>query len=358
MSYLLAFVGFSLLIVLHELGHFVAAKKVGMRAERFSLFFPPHLWKWRRGETEYCIGVIPLGGYVRITGMSPHEEVPEEVADRAYLRQPVWKRVVVIAAGPAMNILVAFVILFGLYLALGVTRGTNDVERIERTGAANGVLQQGDTIVSVDGVRGDAQAMGDQIATHRCAGAQVGGCRAATPARVVVGRDGAQRTLVIHPRYDAQRGRTRLGFGFGATRDGVGPVDAAGRSATSMWKVSTATVDAITRVFYDSEARKDVSGVVGSYEVTRKSIEFDWVRALTILAIISLSLALVNLFPFLPLDGGHIFWALAEKLRGRPIAYAVMERSSVVGFVLIMFLFAVGLSNDIGRLTGEGFPVQ
>ncbi len=125
-----------------------------------------------------------------------------------------------------------------------------------------------------------------------------------------------------------------------------------------MWHVSTATVSSITKIFYDAKARKQVSGVVGSYEYTRASIEFDWVRALTVLAIISLSLALVNLFPFLPLDGGHIFWAVAEKLRGRSIPYAVMERASVVGFVLIVFLFAVGLSNDIGRLTGEGFPVR
>ena len=92
MSYLLAFVGFSLLILLHEFGHFAAAKKVGMRAERFSLFFPPHVWKRKKGETEYCISIIPLGGYVRITGMNPHEEIPEEVADRAYFRMPVWKR--------------------------------------------------------------------------------------------------------------------------------------------------------------------------------------------------------------------------------------------------------------------------
>ena len=102
MSYLLAFLGFAALILLHEFGHFAAAKAVGMRVERFSLFFPPHIARRTRGETEYAIGVIPLGGYVRITGMNPHEEIPEEVADRAYFRMPVWKRVVVIAAGPAM----------------------------------------------------------------------------------------------------------------------------------------------------------------------------------------------------------------------------------------------------------------
>ena len=358
MSYLLAFVGFSLLIILHELGHFVAAKKVGMRAERFSLFFPPHIWKRTKGETEYCIGVIPLGGYVRITGMNPHEEIPEEVADRAYFRQPVWKRVVVIDAGPAMNFLIAFVIFFGLYVTLGVSHGTTAVSQVERTGASNGVLLKGDTVVSIDGKRGSAQVLSDQIATHKCAGKQVAGCRGATPAHVVVRRDGAQKTLTISPKYDPRRGRTRLGFGFGSTNEAVGPVDAAGRSASSMWDVSTATVTSITKIFYDAQARKQVSGVVGSYEYTRNAIKFDWVRALYVLAIISLSLALINLFPFLPLDGGHIFWAVAEKLRGRAIPFAVMERASVVGFVLIVFLFAVGLSNDIGRLTGQGFQVH
>ena len=101
-----------------------------------------------------------------------------------------------------------------------------------------------------------------------------------------------------------------------------------------------------------------VSGVVGSFEVTRQTIDFDTTRALYILALISLSLAVVNLFPFLPLDGGHIFWAVAEKVRGRPIPFSVMERASVVGFMLVAVLFIIGLTNDIGRLTGNGFNVR
>src|SRR5437764_7960639 len=110
MSYLLAFLGFAALIVLHEAGHFTAAKAVGMRVEKFSLFFGPMLWSFRRGETVYGIASIPLGGYVKITGMNPREEIPPETVPRAY-NQPVWKRVVVILAGPAMNLLIAFVIL-------------------------------------------------------------------------------------------------------------------------------------------------------------------------------------------------------------------------------------------------------
>ena len=101
LSFVLAFVGFALLVILHELGHFSAAKAVGMRVEKFSLFFPPTLFSKKVGETEYAIGAIPAGGYVKISGMNPDEDLPEEVRDRAYHAQPVWKRIVVIAAGPA-----------------------------------------------------------------------------------------------------------------------------------------------------------------------------------------------------------------------------------------------------------------
>ena len=109
---------------------------------------------------------------------------------------------------------------------------------------------------------------------------------------------------------------------------------------------------------FDAEDRKEISGIVGSYEVTRQTILQDLAEVVGILAIISLSLAIVNLFPFLPLDGGHIFWAIVEKLRGRPVPLHVMERSGVIGFLLVIGLFMIGLTNDIDRLSGEGFQVR
>jgi regulator of sigma E protease len=135
---------------------------------------------------------------------------------------------------------------------------------------------------------------------------------------------------------------------------GTGAKDA----VTGMWRVTKGTVSALGRLFYSEKARKQVSGVVGSYEATRQAISFNGVDALNILAIISLSLAIVNLFPFLPLDGGHVFWALAEKVRGRPIPFSVMERAGAIGFVLIALLFFVGFTNDLHRLRGEGFGVR
>ena len=124
-----------------------------------------------------------------------------------------------------------------------------------------------------------------------------------------------------------------------------------------MWDVTSATVTTIAGIF-QAEKREQISGVVGSYETTRQSIEVSTTQALFLLAIISLSLGVINLFPFLPLDGGHIFWALAEKVRGKAIPFSVMERAGFVGFALVMVLFVIGFTNDIGRLMGEGFNVR
>jgi regulator of sigma E protease len=362
MSYLLAAAGFAILIILHEFGHFVAAKATGMRVERFFLFFPPKLVSVRRGETEYGIGAIPLGGFVKITGMNPEEKLDPEVAPRAYYHQPVWKRIVTIAAGPVVNLLIAFVMLYAL--AFGVRELDDTVGEVEPGFPAAAQLEPGDRILSVDGEELSGLPLDQRlerfarlVASHECAGEPTDGCRATTPARIEVERDGQVLTLSMRPVYDADVERTRLGFAYGSTALDPSPGQAAERSLDFMWLVTSRTVSTIAQIF-DPEKREEISGVVGGYEVTRQAIEFDTRQALTLIAVISLSLGIINLFPFLPLDGGHIFWSLVEKARGRPVPFSVIERASVVGFMLVLLLFAVGLSNDIGRLTGEGFDVR
>jgi regulator of sigma E protease len=352
LSYFLAAAGFVVLIVLHEFGHFTAAKATGMRVERFALFFPPLIVKARRGETEYGIGAIPLGGFVKITGMNPEEELPPDVAPRAYYHQPVWKRIVVIGAGPVVNVLIAFFLLFGL--AFGASELTSTVGDIVPGSPAERVLEKDDRIVSVDGRGGDQLDFQRRISSHKCAGRQVEGCRAKTPVVLQVERDGRLLTLRVRPRYDAELKRTRIGFSYATKPLDPAPLEAARISGDLMWTVTTGTIEAVIRVF-DPKQREQISGVVGGYEVTRQAFTFDVRRALTLLAVISLSLAIINLFPFLPLDGGHIFWSLVEKVRGRAVPFHVMERAGVLGFMLVIFLFFIGLSNDIGRLTGGGF---
>src|SRR5262245_56454274 len=179
MSWVLVVVGFSALIILHEFGHFIVAKWTGMRVERFFLFFPPKLVSIRRGETEYGIGMIPLGGFVKITGMNPEELeardasegprdvgvleriesvdqeagpgvsqpgelLPPELMERAYYNQPVWKRIAVIGAGPVVNIALAFLILFVLAFSVQETVGNAiKIDSLTDDSAAAGKLLPG-----------------------------------------------------------------------------------------------------------------------------------------------------------------------------------------------------------------------
>ncbi|MEZ5155005.1 MAG: M50 family metallopeptidase [Solirubrobacterales bacterium] len=374
MSWLLAIAGFAMLVVLHEAGHFTAAKAVGMRVERFFLFFPPKVVSIRRGETEYGIGAIPLGGFVKITGMNPEEEIPPEVVDRAYYRQPVWKRIVVIAAGPFVNIVLALVLFFALAAGFGLDTGpTNTVGTVSSDLPAATVLEPGDEIVAVDGERVAglppeklAEAVRDQVATHSCAGEPTDGCRATTAATLDIRRDGEPITVRVKPVYEvpedvpgqpAADPRMVIGFGYEQLRETVPLGEAASFAFDRAWYVTSQTATVFSHIF-EPEVRDQISGVVGATEVTRQSFEFDTRQAIGVLAVISLSLGLINLLPFLPLDGGHIFWAIVEKIRGRPVPLRVMERSGMVGFALVLILFVIGLENDIGRLTGEGFNVR
>lgn len=362
MNWVLIFLGFSALIILHEAGHFFAAKATGMRVERFFLFFGPKLVSVKRGETEYGIACIPAGGYVKISGMHPEDELPPGEEHRGYYEQPVWKRIVVIGAGPAVNIVLAFAILFAL--ALGASDVTQDVGRVEPHSPAASVLKPGDRILAIDGkayagldTEARLERFAKDVAAHKCPGKQVGGCRAATPVALKVERDGAVRTVSVRPEYEKSLARTRIGFSYGEEPANLGVGGAVGRAGEAMWLVTSKTVTVFANIF-DSEQRKQVSGVVGVSDVANQTIDIGARAALTLLAVVSLSLGLINLFPFLPLDGGHIFWSLVEKARGRPVPYRVMERAGALGFVLVIMLFFLGLTNDIGRLTGEGFNVR
>jgi regulator of sigma E protease len=433
MSYFYTVLGFVLLIILHEAGHFAAAKATGMRVERFSLFFGKPLVSARRGETEYGIGWLPAGGYVKITGMNPEEELGEErqlaelerqlgdldgpakngirvtdqitlmaagptgrvqaidalapagdaalrariaslradieqIKSRGYYNQAVWKRVVVILAGPIVNLLIAFFVLFGLFATGPIylynrhgqpVAGGYTIARATSAPAA-GTLKPGDVIVAIDGdkLRSIVQLQ-SLVGADRCSGPQTNGCLAARPLDITVRRQSRLLTLSLRPRYDAKRHRALLGIEINEQQASkqLGVLGAAHYSVEKIGSVTGRTISAFVRIFEPKE-RKQLHGVVGVVAVTSQEFSFSSVDAFGTLALISLSLAIVNLFPFLPLDGGHVFWALAEKVRGRRISFATMERAGFVGFALIIVIFVIGLSNDISTLTGGGFNVR
>jgi regulator of sigma E protease len=296
MSWFLAFLGFAVLIILHEAGHFFAAKAVGMRVERFALFFPPLVARRKRGETEYAVGAIPLGGYVKITGMNPAEEIPPEHAHRAYYRQPVWKRIVVIGAGPLVNIVLAFAILAGVYMAKGTIEPPLVVGQVERNWPADGKLQTGDVILAVDGRR----LTGDTYREQQDTVGQAIGSHKGTPVAITVERGGQELTVRAPTKYDDARKRWRFGVVYDPEASVVpaGPIRASGLAVDEMWRVTSSTVSHIAQIFVP-EKREQIGSVVGGYETTRQAIQIDATTALVILAFISLSLGVINLFPFL-----------------------------------------------------------
>ena len=385
MSWVLAVGGLAALILVHEAGHFAVAKAVGMRVERFSLFFGRPIVKVRAGETEYAIGWLPLGGYVKIGGMAPDmpplprgrpgddselEKPPdprivaEQSSDsRGFYRQATWKRIAMVAAGPVVNIAVAFLLFWALLLShslsaaqsLGTDYTTPKIDQIDRAQPATGILRRGDVLVAVDGVRGPVVQLARQIQGHACRGTPTAGCVATVPTHLVVRRGAQTLAFTLRPRFDARLGFMRLGFAFGDAAQQLGPASAARIALDRMWSITTTTVTGLAHAIFSSKARHQLTSVVGITAASQQAFAFNTVRALVVVAFISLVLAVVNLFPFLPLDGGHILWAAAERLRGRPITFQAMMRYSSVGVVLLIFLVVNGLSNDIGRLTGGGF---
>jgi regulator of sigma E protease len=408
MSVLVAIFGLALLILIHEAGHFFTARAVGMRPRRFYVGFPPALVKWTRNGIEYGLGAIPLGGYVKIPGMhrpassdldvhlgpalyeSPRllpeierlkrliaqgeldrarTELPsleqavqeaslspnarkaarrglEELADAlgpdAYWRQRTWKRLAVIAAGPGTNLAFAIALLAVVYM-LGIpsdaSRRVADV--IPDTPAIVAGLRAHDTIVGINRMpTQNFDAVRDAIQNSE-----------GRPLVLSVIRHG--RYVELRPvRARKTEGVYTLGFHPSAVRyTHYNPVRAVGLAAEDTWLVTKAMGTWLGRIVSGS-GRKDVSTPVGIVQQSSKAVQLGYREYFQVLAIISLSLALLNLLPLLPLDGGHMAFSLVEGVRGRAVGRAVYERVSAVGIALVLLLFFVGLSNDIGNIRG------
>jgi len=401
-TFFVAILGLGLLILVHELGHFVVSLVLGMRPRRFYVGFPPAIWKTTRGGIEYGLGAIPLGGFVKIPGM--HRPAPVDVdtglgrlladapaltgttnrlrgalaaddhdaardsvrvlrelvrerdlkpqtaaaASRslddlddalgpdAYWRAPTWKRVAAIAAGPVANILLAFALFTGLFMT-SVGKATTRVERVDaNTPAAAAGLRAGDRIVSIDGI-----TVGPENMTRLITGSQ------GRPLTVVVERRGARVTLPpTRPRV--QDGSYRLGFV--PVGEGLPLHEAAGESLELSWDVTRDIGAALGRLV-TGEGRKEISSPVGIVQGSSDAAKRGTENFLFVLGLISLSIALLNLLPLLPLDGGHVVFAVAEGVRGRAVRREIYERVSVVGIGIVVLLFVIGLSNDIGRLS-------
>lgn len=375
-SILIAVVGIGFLILAHEFGHFVVAKATGMRVEEFSVGFGRYLWSRRVGETVYGVSLVPLGGYVRVTGM--HEEEfrerveaaeegrraqsrdpetrltgssaisDEEVAatplERRYYARPVWQRLLFIVAGVSMNVVVAFVFLIFVGLQ-GYFEPSMVVDRVEPgSPAAVAGIESGDRLISIAGV--EATEWSDvQEAIWTRPGERV---------NVTVERAGAtlQLEAVIGERED---GGGILGVAPGGEMVQPGLLRSTSFAFEQTGELFSMTFRGI-RMMFSGEApvtgSEGLAGPVGIVSVS--SAAFRGGYFLSFLAFISVQLAILNMLPLLPLDGGHVLFSLIEKVMGRAVSLRTFERVSAVGISLFLLLMIVATGNDIGRLFGGG----
>ncbi|HEY2325866.1 MAG TPA: M50 family metallopeptidase [Gaiellaceae bacterium] len=388
MSLVAAILGLAVLVLIHEAGHFFAARAVGMTPRKFYLGFGPPLISRTRNGVEYAIAAFPLGGYVKIPGMNrpspgdlrgslkPDAQVeyarelarldgaleqgnesaaraaleelrPElgttrmwqeqemALAPDAYWRQATWKRLVAIGAGPAVNLLFGIVLFMCLFLVAS-TRDTNVVGAVQpRSPAAAAHIKKGDKILAVAGTRVKPKDIPAHIRSTL-----------GQPFTLVVERSG--RRVTVGPlRARITGGAYRIGVAI-EQRTGAGesPPAAIRDSFKLTWSVTSDTVTGLGRLATGHDTNQ-VSSTVGIVKVSSAAWRQGLRDFLFVVGLISLALGLLNLIPVLPLDGGHILIALVEKLRGRTFAQAVYIRYSLVGLSLFAILMYFGLRNDL-----------
>jgi regulator of sigma E protease len=398
-----AILGLGFLVLIHEAGHFFVARAVGMSPRKFYVGFPPALAKVKRKGIEYGIGAIPLGGYVKIPGMhrpaptdldmyfapalteAPHllapverikqglergdmaaarallpelegsidatklssraeraaqrglRELGDALGDDAYWRQRTWRKVGVIFAGPGANLVLA-IVLFAALLMMGTDtyrlgfsleaqgeQVTAVVDQVSDDAPAEDMgLESGDRIVAINGVPVEPDEISERIRSSE-----------GRPLEVTVLREG---------------GRVELGPERAERIEALGPVEATWESLKLTALITKEIGKSLARLV-TGEGREDISSPVGIVDQSSEAVERGAETYLWVLGLLSLSLALLNLLPLLPLDGGHIAFSIVEGIRGRSVGREIYERVSAVGIALVLLLFFVGLTNDVGRIS-------
>jgi regulator of sigma E protease len=262
-------------------------------------------------------------------------ELRDALGPDAYWKAPTWKRLVAIGAGPAANVALTIVVFAILFTTAG-GKPSQTIASVQTDSPAQAAgLVAGDRIVAVDGERVSGEELGERILGSE-----------GRPLELTVVREGEEVALAVTP------ASTDDGYRIGIVREGVGlpTVEAVGRSFEVTGIVTKEIVLSLGRLVR-GEGREDVASPIGITRVSSDAIEEGAVNFLWVLGLISLSVGLLNLLPFLPLDGGHVLFAVLEGARGRVLRREVYERASVVGIAVVVLLFFIGLTNDIGRLS-------
>ncbi len=336
------------LIFFHELGHFLVAKRAGIRVEKFSLGFPPTIFKKKYGETEYCIGVVPLGGYVKMAGETPGEEItgaPDE-----FMSKSVSARALVIFAGPLANFIIAFLILWGVFWIQGeqvTDPNLAEIGYLADDGPANAAgLQAGDIVT---GINGQTVTSFENMATY---------IMQEVEKEITVSwlRDNLEMSatmttmLAERPKEDGTKDSIGV-IGVGPLTHTVnyGFFEAAGKGWDRTVEFGGMVFDFLYKFLTGKVSAKMIGGPVFILQMAGQTAEHGFGTLLAFMALLSVNLGILNVLPIPILDGGHLLFLLIEKIKGSPISMNARIIAQQVGLVVLLITIVMVTYNDIAR---------
>ncbi|MDX1146009.1 RIP metalloprotease RseP [Sinorhizobium medicae] len=355
----------TLLVFVHEMGHYLVGRWSGIRILAFSVGFGPELFGWTdRHGTRWKFCAIPLGGYVKFFGDEDAASTPDyrrletiapEERGRTFLGAKLWKRAATVAAGPIANFLLAIAIFAVLFSIYGRAVADPVVAFVAPGSAAEkaGVLP-GDRLLSIDG---------EPIATFDDVRRYVS-VRPELPITVRIEREGAaidvpmvpQRTESVDPLGNKmEEGKIGIGTNQEAGNFRVetyGPVEAVGQGALQSWRIVTGTLDYLSNLFVGRMSADQVGGPIRIAQMSGQMAKLGIAEVLNFAAVLSVSIGLLNLMPVPVLDGGHLMFYAVEALRGRPVGPAAQDLSFRIGFAMVLMLTVFAAWNDINWLFG------
>jgi len=346
-----------LLVFVHELGHFVAARKNGVKVEEFGFGFPPRMFGVKRGDTIYSLNWIPLGGFVKIKGEAGENR---EDAD-SFAHKKIWQRALILASGVLMNFVLAAVLLsFGFMIGLPqAIDGENGYARIrdakiqiiqvlDGTPAKEAKIETGDTLLSIDGVKiEEISQMQDYVA------GKIG-----VPVKMIFDRSGGEIEKEVTPVFLPETGRGSIGVGL--LKSGIVSYP----WYLSLWKGAEATASFTGNViiaFYEliknlivaQKVSVDLSGPVGIAVLTGQVARMGFIYLLQFTAMLSINLAVINFLPFPALDGGRIIFLIIEKIRRRPVSQKIENLVHNIGFAMLMVLILLVTYRDVAKFSDK-----
>lgn len=342
------------LIFVHELGHFLLAKIFKVRVEVFSLGFPPKLISKKIGDTDYRLSVVPLGGYVKLLGENPNDEVPPEDLPYSFLHRPLWQRGFIILAGPVFNFLFAIVALFLVFAISGIPYQTTDIGQVEvNSPAARGGLRSGDLILKVDGT--PIRRWEELAANIRLHGSQ----RRGQPLVLSVKR--GSEILEVKPMPEERESKDRFGkkktyyqIGVASAEklawEQVGPFQALEEGLAAPLRFAALILQQIYQLVAREISTDTLGGPIMIAQVAGKQAEQGLSHLIIFMAVLSVNLTLLNLLPIPVLDGGHLLFLFLEAVLGRPLPVRHREMAQAVGMMLLLGLMLLVFYHDIMRL--------